>query len=274
MRNFNAWELAMLLRRISSLHRHAQTQCDTGNRDELVPRAEVIDEVLTPILQEAERLSKLIELDSTWKRVWHGGGPFFFAVAMNLTFQQLMHELEVLRQAIEADLEDRTFVFVPQDDAKMLDMEDAWSSVWAVMPESQQDVEEAIKCYTLDRHTAAVFHSMRIAEYGLRHLARKLRVKLTHTHKAMPVEFADWEKVITGIKNKIQTVRTNQKLPVGPKRQEQLEKCSDAADHCVYMKDIWRNNISHTRKPYKKTEALNVIERVRDFMQFVSTNFK
>jgi len=35
------------------------------------------------------------------------------------------------------------------------------------------------------------------------------------------------------------------------------------------MKDIWRNNMAHTRKPYNQTEAVGVMERVREFMQFL-----
>ena len=94
---------------------------------------------------------------------------------------------------------------------------------------------------------------MRAAEHGLRMLARKLKVKLTHKGKTQPVEYADWEKVIAAIKDKITAARA---LPHGPKRQERLENLSDAADHCVFMKDIWRNNISHTRKPYTSAEAI------------------
>ena len=56
-------------------------------------------------------------------------------------------------------------------------------------------------------------------------------------------------------------------MPKGPKRQEKLELLSDAADHCVFMKDIWRNSVSHTRNPYKKSEAIAALDRVRDFMR-------
>ena len=56
-----------------------------------------------------------------------------------------------------------------------------------------------------------------------------------------------------------------------PKRSTDLEKLSDAEDHCVFMKDIWRNAVSHTRKPYNESEAKFVLERVHGFMQFVTT---
>lgn len=84
-----------------------------------------------------------------------------------------------------------------------------------------------------------------------------------------PIESGTWDKVITACKGKIDAIR---KKPIGPKKQAQLEFYSDAGDHCLFMKDIWRNNISHTRKPYNKPEALAVLERVRDFMKFLAAN--
>jgi hypothetical protein len=59
-------------------------------------------------------------------------------------------------------------------------------------------------------------------------------------------------------------------LPSGPKRQTKLDFYSDAADHGMFMKDIWRNNVSHARRPYHAGEAKVVLDRVRDFMRFLA----
>jgi len=58
------------------------------------------------------------------------------------------------------------------------------------------------------------------------------------------------------------------------RKSQKIEHYSDAADHCTYMKDIWRNSVSHTRKPYSFTEAVAVFERVRDFMQLLTKTLK
>jgi hypothetical protein len=142
-------------------------------------------------------------------------------------------------------------------------------AVKAAFPRAALDILASGDCLALEQETACIFHLMRVAEHGIRMLAKKLRVKLTHKGLSHPIEYADWEKVINGAKNKIAKARD---LPHGPKRQKQLEIYSDAADHCVFMKDIWRNNISHTRKPYINAEAVGVLERVRDFMRFIATN--
>ena len=87
------------------------------------------------------------------------------------------------------------------------------------------------------------------------------------TGKVQPIEYADWEKIITEIKNKIAQTRA---LPAGPKKQAKLEFYSDAADHCTFMKDIWRNNVSHARKGYEDYESLAILGRVQDFMKFLA----
>jgi hypothetical protein len=43
---------------------------------------------------------------------------------------------------------------------------------------------------------------IRVAEFGLRNIARKVGVRLTDKHKPQPIEYATWDKVITAIKNK------------------------------------------------------------------------
>jgi hypothetical protein len=105
---------------------------------------------------------------------------------------------------------------------------------------------------------------MRVAEYGLRKLAKQLKVTLRQDGKIQPIEYADWNKVITAIKNKIAEIR---RLPSGPKREKALQFYSDAADRCEYMKDIWRNELAHTRRLYNKAETSAVITRVRLFIE-------
>lgn len=133
-------------------------------------------------------------------------------------------------------------------------------------PKAELDYEEACKCIVAGRATAAIFHLMRVAEHGLRALSKRLKITVTHSGRPYPLELADWETALTAIKNKIVAIR---QLPKGTKKQTQLELYSDAADHCVFMKDIWRNNVSHTRRPYKPSEAQAALERVRDFMDFL-----
>ena len=128
------------------------------------------------------------------------------------------------------------------------------------------ELEEAGRCYAAGRNTACIFHLMRGTEHGLRMLARRLRVKLTNKKQFMPIEFGDLNTIITAVRNKICAAR---KLALGPKRQAQLERYSTIADRCEDMKEIWRNNLAHARKPYNEQQALDALGKVLSFMQTV-----
>jgi hypothetical protein len=58
----------------------------------------------------------------------------------------------------------------------------------------------------------------------------------------------------------------------GARRERSLQMYSSAADHCEYMKDIWRNELSHTRRRYNKADSLGAINRVRDFVQLIASH--
>jgi hypothetical protein len=52
-----------------------------------------------------------------------------------------------------------------------------------------------------------------------------------------------------------------------PRRKQQLQFYSDAADQCTYIRDIWRNEVADTRGTYNDGESLGIMTRVRQFMQ-------
>jgi hypothetical protein len=219
-----------------------------------------------PHLEEARRQCELIELSGSVHRC----DLFLRVLKPGLRWFALKNQAKVLLEEIEGELHKRRFVFVAMAKATIHDnVSKDWADVWVKIPLSKEDIERAIDCYVLEQDTASVFHLMRVAEVGLRALAKKLRVRIIHNGKTCPIEYGDWEKVITGIKNKIEQTRT---LPAGPKKQAKLEFYSDAADHCVFMKDIWRNNVSHTRRAYNDSEALAVLSRVKGFMDFLGTH--
>jgi hypothetical protein len=181
----------------------------------------------------------------------------------------IVAQVEHVRFALLLEFRNRKFLRVETERFQWVDHPELFGPhVNRVFPLAQPDIREVGNCMAAECSTAAVFHLMRVAEYGLRKLAARLRVHLTHSGAQHPIEFADWQKVIDGIKNEITKA---QKLGPGPKRQAKLEAYSDAADHCLYMKDIWRNNISHARKPYNDIEAMAILERVREFMTFLAT---
>jgi hypothetical protein len=273
MRECNIYSLVMLLHHIDNALSGVKMYASEDNTrtEQLSPKE--VEFYITGNILHAQIVSRELLLQSTHDRVWDGGGPFWMASKVGINWQQAENELKVLRQSIEADCEKRMFVFVmPENVQAIRQMGSDWSRIWDAIPGAKPDIEEAMYCYALERNTATVFHLMRIAEHGLRTLAKKLHVTFDLKHKGqiVRIEYADWQKVITAVKNKLDAIS---RTKVGLKRQMQLEKYSDAADHCVFMKDIWRNTAAHLRKAYSPSEAKAAMGRVHDFMEFVAKEF-
>lgn len=178
--------------------------------------------------------------------------------------------LRTIIDGIQNNLESRKFMFIPKEDATYWNSIDLFGTNFGtVFPaEAIFELMEMGRCFATSRAPACVFHCMRIAEYGLRILAQRVHVKLTDKGKPIPIEYGTWDKVITGIRNQITEIR---KKPIGPRKEKALQFYSAAADHCDYMKDIWRNEIAHSRhRFYTREEVLGVISRVRLFARLIS----
>ena len=177
--------------------------------------------------------------------------------------------LETILHGVTESLGKRKFLFIPQGDVVF------WENPLLFGPAvrlvfqgpANDEIQEAGSCYAAGRNTACVFHCMRVAEYALRLLARNVKITLTHKGKAYPIEYAEWDQVITQIKNKISAAR---QLTRGKPKDDVLRFYSSAADHCEYMKDIWRNEVSHTRRLYSRAESLGVLQRVSAFTGLIA----
>ena len=188
-----------------------------------------------------------------------------------VTTSELQWALHELQRLMRSEMETRKFFSIPERYAQLFD--DPYpmlKDVSDAFPDAGLDIREAYNCLVLDRNTAAVFHAMRVAEHGLRFLARKVGVKLTQNRKPLPINFATWDGVITGIRNKITAAH---KMNPGTRRQAKLNYYSDMAERCAYMKDLWRNDLMHSRLSFNSYEASGALQRVAQFMQILANPY-
>jgi hypothetical protein len=170
-------------------------------------------------------------------------------------------------QAMKADLKQKQLVFIPESKAQFHDQHDLFGEmVSCAFPSVQAELQDAGNCLVAELHTSAVFHLMRVAEHGLRALARHLRVKLK-----FPLEYAGWEEVIRTIDKKLDKIAAQ---PRGKKKTESLNFYRRTLDECEMLKDSWRNPVSHLRGRFTEAEALGVYSRVKEFMQRLSEKVK
>ena len=189
------------------------------------------------------------------QKVLHGG---------NVDASRLTGEAMRAHDALLDDMDKHKYVHIDAALAQYVDAQRPFGDeVWEEFKEARTDITEAGNCIAVGLGTAAVFHLMRVAEHGLRAVGRKFRVSVKFKGRPQAIEYTDWQDVITAIRNQITAARsvTNKK-----ERQRRLDFYSDVADQSEYIKDIWRNTVSHARKGYNLNEAIGVHQRVEGYM--------
>jgi hypothetical protein len=251
-----------LLKFIEAIRLHPSGDVDVG-----ADLKTMVAGVITHLIKEVDELHLNPELSLRVRKL-----QMELVSNRRFTSDLLLAALQEVRQDFTVGLAQRKFAYIETTHEVYFQNEKLFGEkVYESFPEARDDLKDAGTAFSASLYTAAVFHLMRVTEHGLRKLARHLLVSLTHTGARCPIEFADWDKVITQIRNKTSETR---KLPAGPKKQAKLEMYSNAADHCEYMKDIFRNNVSHTRKAYNEPEALGVMKRVEHFMLFLADGLR
>jgi hypothetical protein len=183
------------------------------------------------------------------------------------TWNALQTSLETVRNTYYADLSSNRWVQVDAKYAEYFVNPSPWGpAVHDAFPAARADVIDAGFLLGANMHTASVFHSIRVAEFGLRHIARSLKVRLTNKGKPMPLEHAEWHDVITAIENKVVAVKT---LPKGKKKVTDGAYYSQLLTDFGYLREV-RNTVSHARYRYTEKEAQTVFERVRGVMTLVA----
>ncbi|MGZ8731680.1 MAG: hypothetical protein ACXW5U_22955 [Thermoanaerobaculia bacterium] len=177
----------------------------------------------------------------------------------------LREALEALNRSILQEAVRHKWLRIDSTYADHISNPKPWGEeVYAAFESAREDIVRARYAIAVDLPTASVFHAMRVAEVGLKWLARRLKVKLRENKKPFPVDEAVWNKIIDGVNGRIKVIRQKR---AGPKKRELLERYANAAQQCDYMKDLWRNNVSHAHRSYSRLEAEAAEQRVRDFMQ-------
>jgi len=187
-----------------------------------------------------------------------------------LTFESVNQALHELKMAFLNELTGRKFAMIEKDKACFLEQKALFGKqVEKAFPSAGDEIKAAGNCLAMDFNTAAVFHLMRVAELGMRSLARHLKVKA----KKNAIDSAGWTEIINHIGDA--TAARWQKLPKAkPARRKAvsfLKLCEISADELNVFKEVWRNNVMHAGQPNNEHEAHGVYIRVRDFMQRLST---
>jgi hypothetical protein len=180
-------------------------------------------------------------------------------------WSELNTRARALRGAIEVELKRYLYYQYPkQKGDKLRSWKDDWAISIAAFPIIERDVFDATDCYALGHSTASVFHSIRVAEHGLRALAKERKVKLP---KNKQIEWATWQDIIRALDEEIKIIGGKM---AGTAKDAALQFYSGARADLNGFKDEYRNLVMHVRANYDDLQALRALTSVHSFMERIA----
>jgi hypothetical protein len=173
---------------------------------------------------------------------------------------------EKLRETMSYQLNDVMFLHILPENIKYYDERQLFKSepfkpyVKDKFPITIRDIEEAGKCFALGRYTGCVFHLMRVAEIGLRALARDRRIKFD---KKSPIELKQWKEIFDKLENEEGRIKN---LPTNTAREAQFAFYHGAMMDLRAFQHLYRDRTMHAREFYDREQANKAMSRVASFM--------
>lgn len=224
--------------------------------------SEVDKQNAVDIIGTAKGLAKELDLRSTQHRV----ETFERKLLFNMKGEEYLNEIRVLREAFEYDLRDCYFYHYPRAKVEvLLRGASEWKNIFEAFPDVKREAGAACDCYALGHNTASIFHSMRVAEHGLRAIAKERRVSLA---KNKPLDWGTWQDIITGLNAESEHI--GKKAAAGAAKDNALSFYSGALADLNAFKDEYRNQVMHVRKDYDEHQALRAMTKVHAFMERIS----
>lgn len=230
---------------------------------------------LKEMLRRIHFLSEQFEMEQTMNRVYgcriRAGNAF--------KLEDIAHEITELKNAIENDLFQSFFVFIPKDKAKYLSVnlgvfEEGGvfgETVGSRFPDAGREIAKACDCYAIEAYSACVFHLMRAVEMVTRLMIRAMGA-IQFLKKGKPIELCTWGELSDALDSGLK--RLAHKKRNTRSRAETFEYYSHAVGLFKHYKGAWRDPASHTRKVYQPGETKDLIDNTRQFFQHLAIRLK
>lgn len=149
----------------------------------------------------------------------------------------------------------KLFLFVPDTDKPYFEKNSFSDQACASFETAVFEMEEAGKCFALDRHTACVFHLMRVLEIGLSSLCSAV---------GFSPKNENWHSILRDLPAEIQ--KTCNPNCGNPKWKEDEHFYSELVVEFRHFRTAWRNYVMHAHEKYTRDEAAVVFSHVTSFM--------
>lgn len=177
----------------------------------------------------------------------------------DISYDEFAEACKATLERLRDELRTKLFLYISAEQARYYNNPlEQWSSVVGNFPSITRDIEEAAKCFAVNRYTGCVFHLMRIAEAGLSTIAK--RVGLVNDRP-------NWEEAITYIEGQLnKNYSAMDSLFKGD-----TEFLSGVAAHMRDVNIAWRRRVSHVERNYTEEEAQRIFSTTKGLMEQIST---
>jgi len=283
-----------ILTQIEQIKARFKKKCDSGQGGELLtPREKSLFNVATGIaLMECANLELTEPLKRKRKIRRYIDPPAPRKRALRLTYEKAHTEIEELKDAILAELNDRVFLRIPTSlehyyfaedregspfsnlvevsskplfDDETKPLEKRFSKRW---PNANNEIIAAGNCYATGNNTAAVFHLMRAVEHGARALVAGLGLTL---NLKRPIELCSWDELIRVLDPAVTELKVGHKT--SRQRNDKWAFYDKAVGHFKHFR-VWRDPVAHARKIAQEGETKDAFHNVRQFMVHLNDQLK
>lgn len=163
-----------------------------------------------------------------------------------------------LSVSLERELSKKLVMFLPENKIGYFD---GSKNLFPIIvresfPSANIDMDEAAKCFALDRYTASVFHSMRIMEVGVNAIGESLKLEVGKK----------WHDALEDIQKEIDF--WSHTPTSGWKNVQPFY--SEAVTYFRKVKDAWRDHTMHIKRHYDELGSLGILNSVNDFMRHLA----
>jgi len=221
-----------------------------------------------PLVQAAKKSFQEIELLCDEIGLDHARAQInVIGIKLNypMDISSLLTNLENAETTLLRETWERKFLYINEDCSLFVDNPNLLGAeVVEAFPSAKDDIREAGNCLAAECTTSAVFHLMRVAEYGLRALAKDRRIKVPRG----ALELATWEDIIQRLETAEQKI---QGYPKTLAREAQFEFYHGAMMEFKRFKNKFRNRLMHARDSYDRHQARSALDHVGDFMKILAS---
>lgn len=178
-----------------------------------------------------------------------------------VTYEDAAKRMREIGSRLNDELEGRQFFVLPNGKAAYYEPASPLfgDEVSTGFPAASYDIDEAGKCFALERYTATAFHLMRVVEIGIRELCDALNVTVSPN--------AGWQKILN---DKLEPA-INALPESAPAEKARKTDLQQARAHLHAIRLGWRNDTMHPKATYTEEEAKWLIGHVETFMRHLAT---